>query len=108
MVLQGFQSDYNSSCSKDQKLQLTCFLNKPIPFQHSILGLSLIPTIIEADVEKKEKGVIKINVKYYNGRKKKPHASLFYSFPKTEFEICLIALFYTLITDDSGPAQIWQ
>lgn len=28
--------------------------------------------------------------------------------PNTEFEICLIALFYTLITDDSGPQQIWQ
>lgn len=32
----------------------------------------------------------------------------FYSSPNTEFEICLIALFYTLITDDSGPQQIWQ
>lgn len=52
-------------------------------------------------------GIITIYVKYYNGRKKKPHASLFYFFPNTEFEICLIALFY-IITDDSGPAQIWQ
>lgn len=32
----------------------------------------------------------------------------FYSSPKTEFEICLIALFDTLITDDSASVQIWQ
>lgn len=40
--------------------------------------------------------------------RKKHKLPFFYSSLKTEFAICLIALFYTLNTDDSGPVQIWQ
>lgn len=115
MLFQSFQSGYNSSCSNDQKLQVICFANNPIPFivTHWAWYSALLRYWTWCG--KKTKGVIKVYVKSCNGGGKK---TLFFFFSKQNF--AEPALFYTFITDNSGatqiffhrksvfPSQIWQ
>lgn len=96
MLFQSFQSGYNSSSSNDQKLQVICFANNPIPFivTHWAWYSSLLRYWTWCG--KKAKGVIKVYVKSCNGGGKKN--TFFFFFQNRILQSLLCFTLSSLIT----------